>query len=70
MYTVLKPFTYNGKPLQRGDVWEPQGARTDSAILAARLVGDATARRAASHVGATEAHAAVEAARPQRGRRA
>lgn len=37
-FTVIKPFVYAGRPLVRGDVWEPAGHRNDDAIISGRMV--------------------------------
>lgn len=67
-FVVIKPFTYAGQPLVRGDVWEPTGHRTDAAIISARMVlaaedapaapavaGSVTRRRKAAPSAAREA---------------
>lgn len=38
VYTVIKPFTYAGQDLERGEEWTPAGHRNDRAIIRSRMV--------------------------------
>lgn len=37
-YIAKRPFKYNGETIQRGQVWEPTGARWDEKIIASGMV--------------------------------
>lgn len=39
-YTVIKPFTYEGRHLERDAPWTPTGNKMDAAIIRSRMVLD------------------------------